>query len=240
MRGAKGVRYEPGNPARTMKAAKLRGAYAAERASALSGVPWSTVHYWAREGILMPSISVSRVKLWSYTDLLGLRTIYWLRKRKVSEEGWRIPASTMKEVKRALQKLDELDLTMWTEDERPQVSVDPGGSIHIDVPGWGAQDLAGRRPLPDMVDLIAPFATALIRAPDLHKPRPNLRIVPGKLSGSPHIAHTRIETTAIASLSGQGFDSAQIERLYPKAPPLALVEAVDLEHQLSENLRAAA
>jgi uncharacterized protein (DUF433 family) len=152
----------------------------------------------------------------------------------------RIPASSMNDVKRALSKLAELDVAMWTEDEHPRVTVDPGGHIHIDVPGWGAQDLSGRRPLPELVDLIAPFTTAVMRAPDLHKPRPNLRIVPGKLSGSPHIAHTRIETTAIASLSGQGFNTEQIERLYPKAPAIALVEAVDLEHQLSENLRAAA
>jgi uncharacterized protein (DUF433 family) len=224
-----------------VKVTALRGAYTAERASALSGVPKSTVHYWARERILVPSVSLTKVKLWSYTDLLGLRTIYWLRQRKIDDQGWRIPSTTMAEVRRALVKLDELDLTMWTEDEHPRVSVDAGGTIHIEIPGWGAQDLEGRRPLPDMVDLIAPFSTAHTRpAPDLHKPRPNLRIVPGKLSGSPHILHTRIETQAIAALARRGFNTADIERLYPKAPALALVEAIDLERDLEQSLSAAA
>ena len=62
-----------------------RGAYTAERAAALSGVPKSTVHYWARQDILIPSVSAERVKLWSYGDLMALRTIYWLRQTKHDE-----------------------------------------------------------------------------------------------------------------------------------------------------------
>lgn len=52
-----------------------RGAYPADRAAALSGVPVSTVHWWARHDVLVPSISAQRVKLWSYPDLMGLRII---------------------------------------------------------------------------------------------------------------------------------------------------------------------
>jgi DNA-binding transcriptional MerR regulator len=66
-----------------MKISELRGAYTADRAAALAGVPLSTVHYWARNEILIPSVSPTKVKMWSYTDLMGLRTIYWLRQRKV-------------------------------------------------------------------------------------------------------------------------------------------------------------
>jgi uncharacterized protein (DUF433 family) len=225
-----------------MKMGASRGAYAAERASALSGVPRSTVHYWAREEILIPSISPTKVKLWSYPDLMGLRTIYWLRKRKLGTDGWDVPATTMKAVRRALRMLrEDLDLELWTENGGPSVRVNPSGEIFILAREAGPETLAGQRPLdPDMFDLIAPFETPVSRAPDLAKPRPHLRIVPGKLSGSPHIAHTRIETLAIAALADRGFDSAKIERLYPAARPVALVEAVDLERQLSHNLRAAA
>jgi DNA-binding transcriptional MerR regulator len=86
------------------------GAYTADRAAALSGVPKSTIHYWARKGYLVPSVSAERVKLWSYTDLLALRTIYWLRQPKRTHEGQEIPASTMPAVRRALQALQALDL----------------------------------------------------------------------------------------------------------------------------------
>ncbi len=46
----------------------------AVRRAALSGVPKSTVHYWSRQGILVPSVSPERVKLWSYGDLMALRS----------------------------------------------------------------------------------------------------------------------------------------------------------------------
>jgi DNA-binding transcriptional MerR regulator len=36
------------------------GAYSADRASALSGVPKSTIHYWSRHELLEPSVSSER------------------------------------------------------------------------------------------------------------------------------------------------------------------------------------
>jgi hypothetical protein len=217
-----------------------RGAYTAERAAALSGVPRSTVHYWSRHDVLVPSVSPTKMKLWSYTDRMGLRTISWLRQRKVTDAGWDIPATTMPAVRRALKALGRLDLDLWTEEGRPSVRVDPNGEIYI-VTHSGPESLAGARPLdPDMFDLIGPFETQVARGPDLQAPRPNLRIVPGKLSGSPHIAHSRIETLTVAALADRGYDTAKIERLYPNVIPIAFVEAVDLERQLTKNLGVAA
>jgi len=219
-----------------------RGAYTADRAAALSGVPRSTVHYWSRHSVLVPSVSPTKVKLWSYTDLMGLRTIYWLRQRKITSSGCDIPATTMPAVRRALNALAELDLDLWTEDGRPSVRVDPSGKIYI-VTDAGPETLASERPLdPDMFDLIAPFKeTRVARGPDLQAPRPHLRIVPGKLSGSPHIVHSRIETLTVAALAARGYDTERIQRFYPHVTPIiAFAEAVDLERQLTENLRAAA
>jgi uncharacterized protein (DUF433 family) len=220
-----------------MKLAEFRGAYPADRAAALSGVPRSTVHYWARNKILLPSVSETKVKLWSYTDLMGLRTIHWLRRRKVTDEGWEVPASTMPAVRLALSVLRDLDLELWSAQGGPAVYIDPGGRIYV-VPPTGPESVeTGERPLdPDVFNLIAPFKTRTSRGPDLNAPRPHLRILPGKLSGEPHIAQTRIETTAIAALAERGFDSKELERLYPQAQPVALVEAVDLERQLGNNL----
>lgn len=47
---------------------------------------------------------------------------------------------------------------------------------------------AGQRVSSDLIDLIRPFETeGGIRGPDLARPRPELRIVAGKLGGSPHV-----------------------------------------------------
>ena len=104
--------------------ATLEGCYEATRASALSGVPASTVYDWARKGIVVPTISSTRTMFWSYADLLALRIVYWLRHPK--EESPNVLSSSMNEVKRALRELERLELDIWDED-RPAGSPLRGG-----------------------------------------------------------------------------------------------------------------
>lgn len=218
-----------------------RGAYTADRAAALSGVPMSTVHYWARKDILVPSVSRLRVKLWSYSDLLGLRTIYWLRATKTSPEGHEVPATAMKAVRRALSELAELDLELWTDEHSPNVGVDRRGQIVIS-PDAEAFRLDGQQILDaEQLDLLRPFDIGMSQhGPDLIAPRPRLRIVPGKLAGAPHVYRTRIETEALAALYRRGLNGMKIVRLYPAIEPGDVEEALDLERQLQPGLSLAA
>jgi uncharacterized protein (DUF433 family) len=220
---------------------EARGAYTAERAAALSGVPKSTVHYWSNNDILVPSVSPQRIKLWSYGDLMALRTIYWLRQSKQDPDGREIPRTAMKAVRRALREIASLELDLWNEDGAPRVAVDRSGNIVIGDER-GAQRAGGQRILDaEMLDLLAPFDSREgLRGPDLNAPRPQLRIVPGKLAGSPHIERTRIETQALAALERRGIENAKIYRLYPMVSTEAVDDAIDLERELSANLRIAA
>ncbi len=220
---------------------KPRGAYPADRAAALAGVPLSTVRYWANNEILEPSVSQRRVMLWSYPDLMGLRMIYWLRQTKELGDGKSVPASSMPAVRRALGQLRELDLALWMGNGGFSVSVDRTGEIYVEADG--AHEVGGRQRLldGDMVDLVRPFATPeKTRGPDLHQPRPHLRIVPGKLGGEPHIRRTRLETQALAALVRRGIEQGKIYQLYPIATQEAIDQALDLERQLRRNLSAAA
>jgi uncharacterized protein (DUF433 family) len=216
-----------------------RGAYIAERAAALSGVPKSTLHYWSRQGILIPSVSPERVKLWSYGDLMALRTIYWLRQTKKDPAGREVPRTAMKAVRRALREIAALKLD-WGEDGVPLVVVDRSGGIVIEHDGK-AQRPEGQSILDaDMLDLLAPFASREgLRGPDLSVPRPRLRIVPGKLGGSPHVVHTRLESQALGTLADSGLEQAKIYRLYPDVDRAAIEDALALERQLAQNLRPA-
>ena len=225
-----------------MKLSEWRGVYTADRAAGLSGVPKSTVHHWARKEILVPSVSAERVKLWSYADLMGLRTIYWMRQPKRASDGKDIPRTAMPSVLRALSDLRDLDLGLWAEDGAPRVAVDRGGHVWLRTEPGAVETLHGQRPIDeDWLDLIEPFSTwEGTRGPNLQAPKPHLRIVPGKLSGSPHIVSTRIETIAISALRDRGLDHEKIHQLYPVVAPMAIAEAIDLERQLRENLNAAA
>ncbi len=132
------------------------------------------------------------MKLWSYADLMSLRVIYWLRQRKTTERGAEIPRTSMPVVRRALKALRDLDLAPWHA-AGPTLSVNGAGEVYVKEPHRRPETLAGQL-TSDVLDLVAPFSTAEgTRGPDLLRPRPELRILPGKVSGAPHIVSTRLE-----------------------------------------------
>lgn len=213
----------------------FEGCYEAARAAALAGVPLSTVYDWARKDIVVPSISEEKPKLWSYADLMALRIVYWLRHPKDSGEA-EIPATTMRQVRRALHELREIGADLWTADERGHttpVLVDRRGRIHIDHDAV-TTTLKGQGLLSaDYIDPLGPFDIEHDWGPDLRRPKPHLRIVPGKLSGEPHLAHSRLTTQTVAALADRGYSAERIHRLYPNEDLGALSEAVELERQLA-------
>jgi len=219
----------------------LEGAYTAERTAALAGVPWSTVHFWAREGIVVPSISPVRVKLWSYTDLLALRTVHWLRHDKVTRDGTPIPGTSMRKVKAALKQLRKLDADLFDSQHRSAICVDPSGEVLLAPEQHPAQWLNGQLVFDGAIDVVAPFQSAeSVVGPDLVAPRPWVRIHPQRLSGATHVLGTRIETEALFRLQQRGFDEDRVVWLYPEIRPEALDDAIRLEQQLDRNRRAAA
>lgn len=217
----------------------LRGAYPADRAAALSGVPLSTVHYWARTGVVRPSVSAERIKHWSFADLLSLRTIHWLRHEKEGKDGVLIPPTSMQAVRKALGQLQELSLDLFAADGDARLVVEESGQILVRQRGELA-DLSGQGVL-DVLEQFAPFPTLSdLRGPNLQSPRPHLRIVPGKLSGEPHVEDTRLETQALAAFRMRGASVEDILTLYPFVDAISVEEALDLEDQLNRNVQLAA
>lgn len=226
--------------ARQVVASAFEGCYEAERAAALSGVPISTVYHWARVNVVRPSVSPSPPKRCSYADLMALRTVSWLRRPKGSDAD-RFGASPMAEVRRALDRLAQLGLDIWSNDEAAGTSpllVDRAGRILNAQDEVHPMEAAGQGRL-DRLDLLGPFHSDLGGGPDLIRPRPHLRIVPGKVAGEPHIARSRLTTLTVAALAAEGYDAGQIADLYPDEDKLALQEAAELEQALTAHARAA-
>ena len=225
---------------RRIATAAADGCYEAARASALSGVPLTTVYWWARHGVVVPSVSPVREKLWSYSDLIALRIVSWLRHAKTADVG-DLPASPMPQVRQALKMLDEYDLDPWSPSS-PGTSpllVDRGGRIFLRINGE-VVDLHGQPSMLDeqVLELTAPFTSAGGDGPDLLCPRPHLRIVPAKVAGEPHIERSRLTSQTVAALADRGYDPAQIASMYDE-PEQAIREAIDLERQLAGSLVAA-
>jgi uncharacterized protein (DUF433 family)/DNA-binding transcriptional MerR regulator len=211
------------------------GCYEATRAAALSGVPLSTVYYWAKMGVVVPSISPVREKLWSYADLIGLRIVAWLRHPKTVDHGV-IPPSPMKEVRAALAFLDRSEVDLWdpSSSNTGALLVDRTGKVWVRTPDGVVTDHLGRSTLnlqADYLELLAPYSTSGHDGPDLLRPRPRLRIVPLKVAGEPHIAGSRITSRTLAALRRRGFTSKDIADMYGLDQP-SVDQALDLERKL--------
>ncbi len=227
-------------PSVVVKEIPSGAAYPADRAAALAGVPVSTLHYWSRAGIWLPSVSGVKVKRWSYSDLLALRLIDWLRRDK---PDLKLPKTSMARIRGALAALDRWGDRLRSDAVR--VRVDPRGGLVIEaegevfVPlGRGVAQAVALREGFDLVD--AWRGSNGIIGPHLLQPAPTLRIIPGKLSGEPHVVDTRIPTKMLSSLRARGMEVDAIIDLYPRLTRQNLEEAISLEDQLQRNLRVAA
>lgn len=202
------------------------GAYEARRAAALSGVPLSTVYDWAHKGVVVPSVSQSRTKLWSYGDLLTLRLVRWLRSEKAEARR-----TAMTEVREALHAFgDEL----WEESspghDRPSIVVDAAGRV---IHRQRNETASGQRVFDEALDLFAPFQMDPdTKGPDLRTPDVHLRIAPGRCAGEPHLVGTRLTTRTLAALADRGYELDTILQLYPRENPTAVAEALELEASL--------
>lgn len=211
----------------------FEGCYQAPRAAALAGVPLSTVYDWAKKRVVVPSLSEERPKLWSYGDLMGLRIVYWLRHPKKSAD---VPASPMRQVRDALESLEAEGVDLWSVDAAGHSSplyVDRQGTIIVRDDA-GAREASEQGLLnPDVFELLGPFDTGEMWGPDLRRPMPHVRIVPGKVSGEPHLDQSRLTSAAVVALADRGFSVSQIHKLYPDESVEALSEAVELERRLA-------
>jgi uncharacterized protein (DUF433 family) len=167
---------------------------------------------------------------------MGLRIIYWLRQHKTTDLGTDIPPTSMPAVRQALDELRMLGAPIWNSGNDPALFVDGVGHIYLKRPD-GLQNLDGQLGAQALLDLVAPFETREgTRGPDLVRPRPELRILPGKLGGSPHVVGTRNETCAIAALVNDDFSIEGIHSLYPYLTREQITQSIDLERQLDANL----
>lgn len=211
----------------------FEGCYEAPRAAALAGVPVSTVYDWARKRVVVPSVSEDRPKLWSYGDLMALRVVYWLRHPKESVD---VPASPMSQVRTALETLEANGVDLWSVDRdgpSTPLCVDRQGQVLIRTDDW-VRDLSDQGVLDgELLDLLGPFDTGESWGPDLRHPMPHLRIVPGKVSGEPHLEHSRLTSASVAALANRGFSLPEVHRLYPDESVEGLKEAIELERRLA-------
>ena len=213
-----------------------RGVYDTRRASALAGVPYRTLHDWASKRLYAPSIAPDpRTRLWSWGDLLAVRAIHWFRKG--SPDAKPVPMQKVREMLAAIaeagysrERLAHLvavshDGQLFIRVNSDVVDAEQGGTDRFALV---RADRSRQIAMPGVLQLVGPYGAA----PDLLIPRQRLRIIPGKLSGEPHVQDTRITTAVLYRLDRLGYPESDILEMYPDIAPEELKQAVDLEQSL--------
>ncbi len=124
---------------------------------------------------------------------------------------------------------------------RVLLSADQSGTPHLEFDGFLTEGRGSSRQRVSAEitrDMLEPFSVHVgVVGPHLLQPAPQIRIIPGKLAGEPHLVDTRIETRVLSVLSTRGFDSNGLIQLYPGLDSVSIRAALKLERQLQRNER---
>jgi len=196
-------------------------AYTAKMAAALSGATISQLRHWrsARTGpLLAPEVSAASRVVYSFRDVLALRTFVRLREN-----------ASLQKVRAAIGNLRGIGEA----DHLASYSLvsDRTGNIQL-VSGNEAVDLISKpgqlQLIVVMGDVIEPFAVrAGVLVPHLLRPRPRLAVDPETQGGTPVIAGTRVPYDAVAGLMRDGVIADQVTNYYPSVTAAAADDALD-------------
>lgn len=200
-------------------------------ASVLTGATARQLAYWRKETgnappLLVPEGKRSGRYLYSWADVVALRSIVYLRQEK-----------SLPRIRRAVATLRQLESAEWTHLSAYRL-IDTPSSILVETPSGQLLDVDQQpgtvmeRVL--MHDVLGPFTTQDGRAvPALSKPRPRLAVDPRVLGGYPVIAGTRVPYDAVASLAQDEAPPAEISSIYPSIDPEAIDDAVSFAEQVA-------
>lgn len=192
-------------------------------AVALSGATVDQLAYWRRPthsqpALLEPFAKRSGRYLYSWADVIALRSIVFLRQEK-----------SLPRIRKAVQTLRNLEADEWEHLSRYKLAA-TGDSIVVLTPSGAVLDV-GSHPgtiLSEVLmrDVLDAFRTADgRRVSALPAPRPKLSVNPDVLGGYPVVAGTRVPYDVVAGLAEDGYSDAEIVELYPSVKPGAVADA---------------
>lgn len=196
-------------------------AYATKMAAALSGATVHQLRHWrsTKTGpLLAPEIAAAPRALYSFQDVLALRTFVRLREN-----------ASLQKIRTAIGHLRNLGEAAPLASYR--LVSDQRGNIQL-ISGAEAVNLTNKPGQMQLIavigDVIESFAVrAGVLVPDLLQPRPGLAVDPETQGGVPVIAGTRVPYDTVAGLMRDGVAAEQIGEYYPAVSAEAARDALD-------------
>lgn len=190
-------------------------AFTIEMASFLTGATNYQLRSWKTKGIVVPEVRSERPMLYSFRDLVALRTITRLRSR-----------NPLQRIRRALDTLSDQELQEHISEYRFATD---GRSIKV----WteaGFLDLVnnpGQWEFVSLEDIYAPFENMNGReVPHFLQPSDGIELRADRLGGWPLIEGTRVPFDCITDLlSDEDMSIEEIQEYYPNVSASAVEQA---------------
>jgi uncharacterized protein (DUF433 family)/DNA-binding transcriptional MerR regulator len=196
-------------------------AYATKMAAALSGATVSQLRHWrsSRTGpLLAPEITIAPRAVYSFQDVLALRTFVRLREN-----------ASLQKIRAAIGNLRDIGEVGHLASYR--LVSDKGGNIQLldEEQAVSLGKSPGQMQLVAVIgEIIEPFAArAGVLVPHLLRPRPGLAVDPDTQGGTPVIAGTRVPYDSVASLMRDGVSAERVADYYPAVSAEAASDALD-------------
>lgn len=192
-------------------------AFPVDLASTLTGATLGQLAYWRQTDLLVPEQSRRPRALYSFRDLVALRTVVRLRR-----------TSSLQAVRRAFAELERMDLT---DHPSKYALIAQGRSIVLVDAGKGVDLVAhpGHEVLATLEDIFEPFATqGGHQVVSFTHPREHIAVRERRLGGWPTILGTRVPFDDVAALVADGSVSHEsVARYFPTVDEAAVMDAVD-------------
>ena len=210
-------------------------AYDPRLASALSGATLAQLAYWRRgdRRLLVPEVSQQPRVLYSFRDLVALRTFVFLREER-----------SLQKIRRALDTLEVIGETRHLS-EYKLLAQGKNSIVLLHDLNDGAVDLVERPgqqvaviALSDVLQAF-PVAASEIEVPALEKPRKRISVNPAVRSGYPVIEGTRIAYDLVAGLVRDGVPPDELKDYYPGVSAAAARDAVSFADYVDQTQRRA-
>ena len=200
-------------------------AYPIALTTALTGASPNQLYVWNKSGFLTPEISTDSTTgfLWSFRDLVALRTFMKLRS-----------SFSLQKIRKAMSNLRDLNLT---EHPSSYTLTSDNDSIFL-VEDKDATDLlkrSGQRMITNLDDVFKGFTHPNNKGfvVDFRAPRPRLEIDEHRLGGFPTIRGTRVAYDSVATLIADGSIAPEdAGEYYVGVDAKSAVDALDFYRQV--------
>lgn len=197
--------------------------------SRLTGATPSQLMRWRRSGLVVPEVRPFRPPLYSFRDILAIRTISFLRAETSAQR-----------VSKAFASLDLFDLT--DHPSRYLFGTD-GKTIFVQMDDGSAMDLVGTPgktqlfPFEDALGLFHNFKNQEVRP--LEAPAEGISIQLRRMGGWPTIEGTRVPYDSIADLVDyQTVWPNDVEHYYPQVSATQAEQAIAFNHEVETAVSA--